>query len=101
MEPKNRQLKRKIIFQTPIFGFHVNFPGCKSHRSSYLVAQTKVSPMIPFDLVGKFSLREQPSCSVPWCCSVVGILTLGEFLQGDEILFEINLQNEKCFLRCF
>ena len=28
MEPKNHQLKRKIIFQTSIFGFHVNFPGC-------------------------------------------------------------------------
>ncbi len=25
---KITQLKRKIIFQTSIFGFHVNFPGC-------------------------------------------------------------------------
>jgi len=24
------QLKRKIIFQTSILGFHVNFPGCRS-----------------------------------------------------------------------
>ena len=28
MEPKITQLKRKIIFQTIIFRFHVNFPGC-------------------------------------------------------------------------
>ena len=28
MEPENRLSKRKIIFQTPFLGFHVNFPGC-------------------------------------------------------------------------
>ena len=32
---KITQLKRTIIFQTSIFGFHVNFPGCRPyiHRS--------------------------------------------------------------------
>ena len=29
MEPNNHPIERKIIFQTSIFGFHVNFPGCK------------------------------------------------------------------------
>ena len=28
MKSKNTHLKRKIIFQTSIFGFHINFPGC-------------------------------------------------------------------------
>ena len=30
MEPKITQLKRKIIFHTIIFRFHVNLPGCRS-----------------------------------------------------------------------
>ena len=30
MEPENHpEMKRKITFQTSIFGFHVNFQGCK------------------------------------------------------------------------
>ena len=28
MEPKNHPLKRKIIFQTSVIVFHVNFSGC-------------------------------------------------------------------------
>ena len=33
---KITQLKRKTIFQTSMFGFHVNFPGCTSDSNRYL-----------------------------------------------------------------
>ena len=35
MEPKTTQLKRKIIFQTIIFKFHVNLPGCISFSGPF------------------------------------------------------------------
>ena len=31
MEPKITQLKRKMIFQTIVFRFHVNLPGCRGY----------------------------------------------------------------------
>ena len=34
---KTTQLKRKIIFQTIIFRFHVNLPGCTHYRPSCLL----------------------------------------------------------------
>ena len=35
MEQKNTQLKRKIIFQTSITMFHVNFPGCSVFKDFF------------------------------------------------------------------
>ena len=32
MEPKNHPIEKEIIFQTIIFRFHVNLPGCKGFK---------------------------------------------------------------------
>ena len=49
MEPKITQLKRRIIFQTSILGFHVNFPGCPpkiSRNSPFPSDQYPVSSIL-------------------------------------------------------
>ena len=48
MEPKTTQLKRKIIFQTIIFKFHVNLPGCISFSGPFPALESWGRERTPF-----------------------------------------------------
>ena len=56
MEPKKiAQLKRKIIFQTSILGFHVDFPGCTTPDFiQFVVEPTKLEYQLDVNPAGFF-----------------------------------------------
>ena len=52
-----------------------------------------------YKLLGEFSLREQPSCSVPWCeCSVLGYT---HQVEGRSVAWISFVGNESSKSQCF
>ena len=52
-----------------------------------------------YELLGEFSLREQPSCSVPWCeCSV---LAYTHQVEGRSVAWNSFVGNESSKSQCF
>ena len=69
MEPKDTQLKRKIIFQTIIFRFHVNLPGCKY---TSLMGHTSLKyPLLAWIFHGCEELHLDPECLETRCWSIL------------------------------
>ena len=60
MEPENHLFEEEIIFQTFIFGFHVNFQGCRWFRNPAVFCSKLTSVVENFPTIcGVFSFRKK------------------------------------------
>ena len=98
MEPKDHLFERKIIFQTIIFGFHVNLPGCISG----IPKETPIPSGCGEEAVlhGKryFQAFKKEVVCGPFCFSMVQVLISYMLHECNEWLFGMRDEVILCWI---